>query len=435
MLIRRARLLDGTATDIRVGDRVAEVADGLPTPTRGEAVYDAAGGTVIPGLHDHHVHLRAAAAALHSVRVGPDEVRGRQDLARVLSGAGVGEDGWIRAVGYHESAAGLLDRGVLDEVCPTVPLRVQHRSGVQWTLNSAGLTRLGLGDHPDGRLRSADGSWSSTLLRSEPSLAEIGARLSRHGVTGVTDATPDLEDRDVEGLKDAHRRGELRQRVHFLAPGKRILHDDDLDLEGLIRWISDRHAAGGPVALHCVTAAQLVVTLEALRCAGRHPLDRIEHAAVVPDANLSDLAASGATVVTQPNFVAERGDQYRVDVPAGEHHELWRVASLRRAGVPVALSTDAPFGEADPWAAMRAAVHRRSASGAILGEAECVSAREALTMFLGEADRPAVPRAVEAGAPGDLCVLSAAPTETLGELDAAMVAATIIAGELVFERP
>ena len=434
MLIRRARLLDGTATDIRVGDRVAEVADGL-TPTRGEAVYDAAGGTVIPGLHDHHVHLRAAAAALHSVRVGPDEVRGRQDLARVLAGAGVGEDGWIRAVGYHESAAGPLDRGVLDEVCPTVPLRVQHRSGVQWTLNSAGLTRLGLGDHPDGRLRSADGSWSSTLLRSEPSLAEIGARLSRHGVTGVTDATPDLEDRDVDGLKDAHRRGELRQRVHFLAPGKRILHDDDLDLEGLIRWISDRHAAGGPVALHCVTAAQLVVTLEALRCAGRHPLDRIEHAAVVPDGNLSDLAASGATVVTQPNFVAERGDQYWVDVPAGEHHELWRVASLRRAGVPVALSTDAPFGEADPWAAMRAAVHRRSASGAILGEAECVSAREALTMFLGEADRPAVPRAVEAGAPGDLCVLSAAPTETLGELDAAIVAATIIAGELVFERP
>ena len=166
------------------------------------------------------------------------------------------------------------------------------------------------------------------------------------------------------------------------APAKRILHDDGLDLDDLIRWIGDRRAAGGPVALHCVTAAQLVVTLEALRCAGRHPRDRIEHAAVVPDGSLGDLAASGTTVVTQPNFVVERGDQYLAEVPAAEHHELWRVASLRRAGVPVALSTDSPFGAADPWAAMRAAVHRRTASGAVLGEAETVSAPEALAMFL-----------------------------------------------------
>ena len=67
------------------------------------------------------------------------------------------------------------------------------------------------------------------------------------------------------------------------------------------------------------------------------------------------MGVAGVTVVTQPNFVAERGDQYLVDVPAAQHHELWRVATLTRAGVPVALSTDAPFGDADPWAAMRAA--------------------------------------------------------------------------------
>lgn len=433
MLIRRAVLLDGTRTDIRVDERITEVAGDL-TARRGETVYDAAGGTVIPGLHDHHVHLRAAAAALHSVRVGPDEVRSRQDLVRLLAGAVVGGDGWIRAVGYHESAAGDLDRRVLDEVCPTIPVRVQHRSGVQWTLNSAALSRVGLDDHPDGRLRSADGRWSSTLLRTEPSLAEVSARLSRYGVTGVTDATPDLTAEDVEILQNTHRDGVLRQSVHCLAQAKRILHDDGLDLDDLIGWIGDRHVAGGPVAVHCVTAAQLIVTLEALRCAGRQPLDRIEHAAVVPEASIDDLAASGATVVTQPNFVAERGDQYLVDVPAGEHHELWRVASLRRAGIPVALSTDSPFGDADPWAAMRAAVQRRTASGVVLGEAECVSAAEALAMFLGEPERPAAPREVTPGAPGGLCVLSTPPAETLGELDEGMVAATIIDGEVVFER-
>jgi len=89
MLIRRATLLDGTRADIRVGDRIAAVAGQLD-PLRGEEVYDAAGATVIPGLHDHHVHLYSAAAALISVRVGPDEVRGRDELARTLAAAEVG---------------------------------------------------------------------------------------------------------------------------------------------------------------------------------------------------------------------------------------------------------------------------------------------------------------------------------------------------------
>jgi predicted amidohydrolase YtcJ len=83
---------------------------------------------------------------------------------------------------------------------------------------------------------------------------------------------------------------------------------------------------------------------------------------------------------------------------------------------------------------MRAAVHRRTASGAVLGEAETVSAPEALAMFLGDSGRPATPRLVQAGAQGDLCVLSTPPAETVGELDSGTVAATVIAGEVVFER-
>jgi len=432
MLIQRAVLLDGTRTDIRVEERIVEVGD--LTPHTGEQVLDAADGTVIPGLHDHHVHLRSAAAALTSARVGPAEVRGRDDLARALADAVVGSDGWIRAVGYHEAVAGPLDRDLLDEVSPPVPVRVQHRSGVLWTLNSAGLARVGLADHSDGRLRSADPDWSDTLQRNETGLEEVSRRLGECGVTGVTDATPDLEVSDIVKLMAAHRRGELRQRVHFLAPGKRILHDGDLDLDELTAWIADRHAVDAPVAVHCVTAAQLVVTLSALREAGAHPRDRIEHAAVVPDDGMANLADLGVTVVTQPNFVAERGDQYLTDVPAEEHHELWRLASLLQAGVPVALSTDMPFGEGDPWAAIRAAVHRTTAAGARLNPDECVSAREALTMFFGASSQPTQPRTVKPGQPGDLCVLAAPPAEVLKELDAQLVAATVVAGDVVFAR-
>ena len=432
MLIQRAVLLDGTATDIRVDERIVDVGD--LAPDNGEQVLDAAGRTVIPGLHDHHVHLRSAAAALTSARVGPAEVRGRDDLARALADAAVGGDGWIRAVGYHEAVAGPLDRDVLDEVSPPVPVRVQHRSGVLWTLNSVGLASVGLTDHPDGRLRSADRNWSDTLQRNESGLAEVSNQLSGYGVTGVTDATPDFEVSDIVKLIEAHRHGELRQRVHCLAPGKRILHDGDLNLDELTSWIAERHAADAPVAVHCVTAVQLVVTLSALRDAGTHPQDRIEHAAVVPDDSIADLKDLGVTVVTQPNFVAERGDQYLVDVPAAEHHELWRVASLRTAGVKVALSTDMPFGAGDPWATMRAAVHRTTAGGAVLGPDECVSAREALTMFFGTSGQPAQARTVAPGQPADLCVLAASPAEVLSGLDHHVVAVTIVAGEVVFER-
>jgi predicted amidohydrolase YtcJ len=169
-----------------------------------------------------------------------------------------------------------------------------------------------------------------------------------------------------------------------------------------------------------------------LRAAGSHPLDRIEHAAMVPFDTLADLADLAVTVVTQPNFVAERGDQYLAEVPATEHAELWRVGSLQRANVQVALSTDMPFGRGDPWAAMRAAVHRATPSGAILNAAECVSAATALTMFLGWPDRPGRLRAVEPGQPADLCVLTQPPAAVLAELDAGMVAATVIGGEVAY---
>jgi len=435
MLIRRATLLDGAVADIRVGARIDEVGDNLAAQ-QGEGVLDAGGGTVLPGLHDHHVHVRSAASALDSFSVGPPGVSTKAQLAQMLSNATPGPDGWIRAVGYHESVAGDLDRTALDAVVPHIPVRVQHRSGALWILNSAALGRVGLAEHPDGRLRSADRGWSEALRRRETDLAELSRRITATGVTGVTDATPDLSADDMVSLMVAQRRGEFRPRLRFLAPGKKILQDDRLDLDALIDWISEHHSIGRPVAVHCVTAAQLVVTIAALRAAGSHPLDRIEHASVVPDENLTDLAdlagSGGLTVVTQPNFVAERGDQYLVDVPAADHGELWRVASLLKAAVPVALSTDMPFGYGDPWTAMRAAVHRTTLSGAVLNANECVSARTALTMFLGRSDQPGRARTVAPGQPGDLCVLTEPPETALAELDAGMVAATIIGGELVY---
>ncbi|WP_301122074.1 amidohydrolase family protein [Mycolicibacterium fortuitum] len=425
MLIRHARLLDGTAADIRLGETIEQVAESL-SPEPDEEVLDAASGTVIPGLHDHHLHVHSAAAEQDSIRVGPAQVADEASLGRALTAAVAGSDGWIRAVGYHEAVAGPLDRHSLDRLIPDVPVRVQHRSGVLWTVNSVGLAALGLSGHPDGRLASADRTWAEALQRRRTQITEFSTRLAGFGVTGVTDATPDLQPAD--------RPVGLAQRVHYLAPGKRILHDDGLDLDALTDWIAQRHRHGEPVAVHCVTAAQLVVTIAALRAAGSHPADRIEHAAMVPGDCVDDLVALGVTVVTQPNFVAERGDQYRTDVPGAEHDQLWRLGTLLAAGIPVALSTDAPFGAADPWAAMRAAVDRRTPLGVVLNPVERISGRRALSLFLGSATDPARPRTIAPGEPGDVCVLAASPQRVVDALDADLVAATVIAGAVVFQR-
>jgi len=431
MLIRGGTLLDGRVVDVRVGERVLDVAATL-TAQPGEDVLDAGLGTVLPGLHDHHLHLRAAAAALDSLSVGPRAVRTKDQLAQVLTNTPPGSDGWIRAVGYHESVAGELDRAALDALVPHTPVRIQHRSGALWILNSAGLARVGLPDHSDGRLHSADHGWSDALARRDTDLAELSRRLSAFGVTGVTDATPDLTADDIVSLVVAHRRGEFRPGVRSLAPAKMILHDDRLDLDALTDWIVDHHLAGRPVAVHCVTAAQLVVTIAALRAAGTEQRDRIEHAAIVPDGNLADLKELGVTVVTQPNLVAERGSQYLQDVPADEQAHLWRVASLIGAGIPVAGGTDAPFGAVDPWAAMRAAVNRTTGTGEVLGPDERIAPRQSLNLFLGYPDRPAQPRTVEVGQPGDLCVLTVPPADALAELASDMVAATVIGGEVIY---
>ena len=75
MLIRNARLWPSAsplssssssssssieaALDVRIADGcVVECAPGLRAAA-GEEELDAAGGALLPGLHDHHIHLRA----------------------------------------------------------------------------------------------------------------------------------------------------------------------------------------------------------------------------------------------------------------------------------------------------------------------------------------------------------------------------------------
>ncbi|WP_299950431.1 amidohydrolase family protein [uncultured Modestobacter sp.] len=461
LLLRRVRVAD-RLVDVLVRDGlVAAVADRL-APARGVREVDGGGGALIPGLHDHHLHLRALAAVQASVQVGPAQAPGPDAFGAVLRGAPGDPTSWIRAIGHHESTTGPLDRWRLDALVPDRPVRVQHRSGVLWTLNSAGLRELGPLKHPGvernatgeptGRLWRADG-WLAARTRRDGDggqLAATSRRLAATGVTGLTEATPGAGQAEVDDLRRATADGVVLQRVHRMAepgtsvppgelvtvgPVKVLLDDDRLPaLDDLVDRCAAAHAAGVPVAVHCVTQVQLVLTLTALRMAGPRHGDRIEHGALVPASCLADLRELGLTVVTQPNLVAERGEEYLQDVPAPELPDLWRCASLHAAGVRLAIGTDAPFGDADPWAALTAATRRRTPSGQVLGPAERLPARVALRLLTGAADDPARPRRIGPGAPADLCLLDGALDDVLSAPSAERVRATVVAGRVVAER-
>ncbi|MCE3290528.1 MAG: Amidohydrolase 3, partial [Caulobacter sp.] len=190
-------------------------------------------------------------------------------------------------------------------------------------------------------------------------------------------------------------------------------------------------AQGRGIAVHCVTATELAFTLAAFEAFGSWPGDRIEHGSVIPAAAIGALARLNLTVVTQPAFVGERGDRYLRTVDPSDQPDLYRCASLLEAGVRVAASSDAPYAGADPWAAMRAAVSRRTPAGHGLGEAERLSPARALDLFLGSFDDPGgPPRRLGLGTPADLCLLTAPPAEA--PFAARPVAATVIGGRLAF---
>ena len=451
MLIANTEIYGVGVADLRIENgKIAAIGRLAGEP--GEEILDQGGAAVLPGLNDHHIHLMAYAAALDSVACGPPRVNTQEELIEALANATPNSHGWVRGIGYHESVAGDIDRRRLDAIRTDVPVRVQHRTGRLWIVNSSGLERLALAC--DGEVAS-EGERGRFFDRDEvlrklwgggtPPIAAASRRLASFGVTGLTDLTPGNDTADACGFDRLRAAGSLLQRIRVggkpemrhapAGPTKVHLHDSSLpDYDGLCRLIEGSHARGREVAMHCVTEAELVFALAAFRDAGTRCGDRIEHASVTPPVLLDQIRELGLLVVTQPQFVAERGDDYLRDLPDEEHAWLYRCRGFLDRGIPLAGGSDAPFGHADPWRAMRAAVERRTASGQLLGAREALSPEQALSLYLGALEQPGRERRIAVGAAADLCLLDRPWREARAVLRSASVSATIQAGRVVYRR-
>lgn len=460
LVVRQVEVQGIPDLDVLVGDGViVEVGTDIPAPSDTE-VIEGRGGAILPGLHDHHLHLHAWAADRISVHCGPPHVHTPDDLAGSLAAAP--GDGWIRGVRYFESVAGMLDSESIDALYADRPVRIQHRSGALWVLNSRAAEQVGLdaADHPGverdesgrptGRVWRAD-SWLRERLphTGPPDLTAVGAELAGYGITGLTEATPDLAAESVAALHDAHTSGVVPQRIRLLGaplefesstetfgigPYKIVLADSGLpDIDDFAATIRRAHDAGRAVAVHCVSREAFAILLAVLAEVGTVPGDRIEHGALIPADSIEVVRRLGLQVVTQPGFLADRGDAYLRDIPAADLPDLYRCRSLIDGGVPLALSSDAPYGPVDPWEVIRAAATRACPTGEIVGSSETLTPIQALERYLAPLDDPGgAPRTVRVDAPADLVLLDRPLAVALAAPTAEAVRATVIGGRIVY---
>ena len=195
----------------------------MVVPAPDEPVLCARGGLLLPGLNDHHIHFRAFARSLDSITCGPPAVStatGLEALLRELDASA--EPTWIRGVGYHESVAGEINRASLDRVVMQRPIRIQHRSGRLWIMNTRAVELLVsravasgkiLEGSEDGRFFDQDVVIGQLIGHQEGDLHRASRHLARLGITGFTDMTPANDTRSIADFAAWQASGDLLQHV------------------------------------------------------------------------------------------------------------------------------------------------------------------------------------------------------------------------------
>jgi hypothetical protein len=205
--------------------------------------------------------------------------------------------------------------------------------------------------------------------------------------------------------------------------------------DALARRVAAAAAAGWASAVHAIGDAAVAAVLDAFAAAPppagtRH---RVEHAMLLDEALLARLAASGATAVVQPEFLAWAGRTYAARLGPVRSAGLLPLAGLLAAGVPTTFSSDRPVVPGAPLDGVRAALRHDPG----LSAAEALHAWTAAgATVLGDADAGRL----VVGARSDLVILSVDPTAVPREAwaagaDGVRVTATIAAGQLVHGDP
>ena len=485
----RTPVMGSDPVDLRIADGV--VTDMAPNllPEPGDHVIDASGRWIIPGLWDQHVHLGQCAQSRSRLDVGntvSSEQVSRLVADRVADLGSAGQESSV-IIGSGSRSAIWPQQPTVDELDavsgrhPVVLISGDAHNG--W-LNSAALQLLGV----DARTGAIDeNDWFPLFPRIaaltevqdglEAAYRQTGVDAAALGVVGITDMefgpgyhdwplrfaagldqlrvrTATYADRLDEVVAAGLRTGqELDGGAGLLTMGPlKIISDGSLNTRTahccepyadartsdfprgkqntspaeLALLLERARQSGLEVALHAIGDAAVSIGLDAFAATGAD--GSIEHAQLMRFDDITRMARLGVRASVQPAHLLDDRDVTQQCWP-DRADRCFPFQTMTRAGVELALGSDAPVAPLDPWLAMAAAVHRSADRREPWNPAEALTAAQALAASTDQ--QPTV----GLGSRGDVVLLDADPLEPLdgsaavgAHLRGVHVAATLVAG-------
>jgi predicted amidohydrolase YtcJ len=449
-----------------------------------------AGRTVVPGFIDSHLHYMEAAAAATGVSVWKHRTL-NELLAELRLTAGKTPPGnWLRAFGCDDSL--LRDgrgptRQELDHAVPKNPLRLRHSTLHGSWLNSRAINSLGIEKPdfktPDGAVVVKDATGRATGLvvgmeewitaklplvtaaEAEARARTFSRELASSGVTAFTDASPRNDAAQVEVFGKLVASRAICQRVAVMIDGAQLnlmpkvaaasrnagiaiagakfFPRGGYETNALAREVRYAASSGLDCAFHATEVEELDAALNAIDSAVKdlgtekaaRVAFRIEHGGLIPPNYVDWIRITKTWVVSNPGFIYYRGAKYAEE--PGLIPYLYRLRSLRDAGIRLAAGSDAPVTPAKPLTAISAAMTRTSLEGYLLNENEKLDLHHAFAMFTSSAAQLAgLPAGeIESGRLADLVVLGKDPLSAKpADLMNVPVDITLVGGRIVYER-
>jgi predicted amidohydrolase YtcJ len=212
-------------------------------------------------------------------------------------------------------------------------------------------------------------------------------------------------------------------------------------LTSSIRWV---HDLGWSIDTHtCGDEAQEVVVraFAAAQEASPKPWlrHRVHHAYFPTETAMTLMARYRIPAVVSNPFITNLGESFVTSLGEARASRAMPMRSYLAAGVPLAGSSDSAVSDFNPWAGMYAATTRKTVTGRVLGEAERISAREALRSYtIGGAYVTGQERkrgSIEPGKLADLVVLEHDPLAMpVDDLRHVKPLATMVDGRWVHDR-
>jgi predicted amidohydrolase YtcJ len=466
---------------------VSQVAAGL-RPDADELVIDAAGRWAIPGLWDQHVHLVQWAQTRMRVNLSgtsaPDEVVRRiadhvarlpaDQAGRLVIGSG------YRSATWPEQPT----VAALDEVSGDRPVILISGDGHNGWLNSRALELLGA---PARGGPMEENEWFAVFARIaelpgaqdglEDAYRQAVLDAAAQGVVGIVDLElgqgyadwPERSGRGIDQLRvrtavypdrleEAIAAG-LHSGQHLPGGGGlltmgplKIISDGSLNtrtarcfepyadaatlefpygkqnypLTELTTLMSRAQHADLQIALHAIGDAAVATGLDAF--SATKAAGSIEHAQLMRSEDIPRMARLGVRASVQPAHLLDDRD-VTVTCWPDRADRCFPFQSMIRAGVTLAMGSDAPVAPLDPWLAMAAAVHRSADKREPWNPAEALTAAQTL-----DASTDGQPT-IGPGSRGDVVLLDDDPLREVGDsaataahLKQVRVAATFLAG-------